>query len=260
MVELIFLGTGGAVATAARDNTSYVLDGGDRYSLVDCSGSVIGKLRKAGLDPLRLDSVFITHVHPDHIFGLPSLIHSLFLDEGLIKLYGSPETIRFCGELLDLFQLREPKIRMRVEFIPLAPGREVALDGSTRVMSFRVPHSPASLGYHFILQEGNKELVCTGDTPPVAEVFDRARGKDFLVHDCSAPERFFEMVPVLRTMHTSALELGLRAQDAGVRCLIPCHFFGEVDYPFSDIEDEIRAHYTGRLILPCDLMRIGLAE
>ena len=260
MVELIFLGTGGAVATAERDNTSYVLDAGGRFSLIDCSGSVMGNLRRAGLDPLRLGFLFITHVHPDHVFGLPSLIHSLFLDEGLIKLYGSPETVRFCGELLDLFHLREPRIKMRVEFIPLTPGREFTLEGSTRVASFRVPHSPASLGYHFSLGEGNKELVCTGDTPPLADVFDRARGKDFLVHDCSAPERFFEMVPVLRTMHTSALELGRWAQDAGVQCLIPCHFFGEVDYPFSDIENEIRLHYDGRLILPRDLMKITLAE
>jgi ribonuclease Z len=257
MVELIFLGTGGAVATADRDNTSYALDAGERFSLVDCSGSVMGKLRRAGLDPLRMGSLFITHVHPDHVFGLPSLIHGLFLEEGLIKLYGSTETVAFCAELLDLFRLREPRVKMRVELIPLAPGREATLEGSDRVEGFRVPHSPASLGFRFILG-GGREIVCSGDTPPVDDVFDRARGADVLVHDCSAPDRFFEMIPVLRTMHTSALELGRRAQDAGVRCLIPCHFFGEVEYPWADIENEIRAHYTGRLILPRDLMRIDL--
>jgi len=260
MVELIFLGTGGAVATAERDNTSYALKRGERFSLVDCSGSVMANLRKAGLDPLKLDALLITHVHPDHIFGLPSLIHSLFLDEGLIRLYGSEETVRFCRSLLDLFHLQEPKIKMRIEFRSLSSGQEFELDETIRGTAFKVPHHPASLGYHLVLGRGRGELICSGDTPPVDEVFGRARDKDFLVHDCSAPQRFFEKYPVLKTMHTSSLELGRRAQEASVKCLIPCHFFGEVQYPMSEIENEIKAHYQGKLVMPRDLMSIRLMD
>jgi len=258
MVELIFLGTGGAVGTADRDNTSLALSFDGEVVLLDCPGAVIPKLRRAGLDPLRIVSILVTHVHPDHIYGLPSLIHGLFLDEGRIRLYGSGETVDFCARLLDLFNLRAERIRMRVEFVPLEAGASFELPGSTRAGTFPVAHSSASLGYHLKLR-GGRELVCSGDTPPDPAIAERARGVDFLVHDCSAPSRFFEEYPVLRTMHTSSRELGRLAREAGVGCLLPCHFFGEVDYPMSEVESEIRESYTGRLVLPSDLTRIELA-
>ncbi len=258
MVELIFLGTGGAVGTAERDNTSLALSlGGESVVLLDCPGSVVPKLRRAGLDPLKISAVLVTHIHPDHISGLPSLIHSLFLEEGRIRLYGSQETVEFCASLLDLFRLRAEKIRMRVEFVPLEAGASFALPGPARVEAFPVKHSTASLGYH-LAWDGGRRLVFPGDTPPDPAVVERARGVDFLVHDCSAPERFFVQYPVLRTMHTSSRELGRLAQAAGAACLLPCHFFGEVDYPMSEVEAEIRESYTGRLVMPSDLTRVEL--
>ena len=258
MVELIFLGTGGAVGTAERDNTSLALSF-DRQEVVllDCPGAVIPKMRRAGLDPLKITAILVTHVHPDHIYGLPSLIHGLFLDEGRIKLYGTKETVEFCAGLLDLFKLRAERIRMRVELVPLEAGESFALPGPTRVEAFPVKHSPASMGYQLRFR-GGRRLVFPGDTPPDPAVVDLARGADFLVHDCSAPERFFVRYPVLRTMHTSSKELGRLAQEAEAACLLPCHFFGEVDYPMSEVEAEIRESYTGRLITPSDLTRMEL--
>jgi ribonuclease Z len=260
MAGLIFLGTGGALGTADRDNTALAFDFGGEVVLVDCPGAVIPKMKRAGLDPLRIRALFVTHVHPDHIYGLPSLIHGLFLDEGLIRLYGSKETVRFCSDLLDLFGLRAARIKMRLELAPLTPGRTWELPGLMAGDAFPVKHSSASLGFRFVLEGSSRELVCSGDTPPDPTVVDQAKGKDFLVHDCSAPSRFFDAYPVLRTMHTSSRELGRLAREAGVRCLLPCHFFGEVSYPMSEVEAEIRENFSGRLIMPSDLTRVELEE
>lgn len=260
MARLTFLGTGGAVGTPERDNTALALDFGGEVVLFDCPGAVIPKLRRAGLDPLRIRALFVSHVHPDHIYGLPSLIHGLFLDEGRITLYGSEESLRFCAALLDLFRLREEKIKMRLDPVTLAPGRPFEVPGLLAGEAFAVSHSPASLGYEFHPAGGRTALVCSGDTPPDPAIAARARGRGTLVHDCSAPERFFVKYPVLRTMHTSARDLGRLARDADVGCLLPCHFFGEVDYPTSEIEAEIRESYSGPLILPRDLTRVELDD
>lgn len=258
MIEICFLGTGGSVATVERDNSSFLIHGDGALILVDCPGGIIQKIKKLDFDPRKVDSILLTHIHPDHIYGLPSFVHSLMLEECLIRLFSSGETILFCQSLLDLFHLREKDIRTRIEFFPMEEGESFELAGSIELKSFKVPHSPQSLAYHFSFKKEKKELIYSGDTPPCSSLFKEAEKIDYLIHDCSAPSRFFKKYPSLNTMHTNSLELGKLSQKAGVKCLIPCHFFGELEFPLSEVEQEIRKNYTGQLIIPKDFDRISL--
>lgn len=258
MTDLCVLGTGGAVATAERDNTAFALDLGSSATLIDCPGSLPQKLKRVQVDPLKVDSILVTHVHPDHINGLASLVHSLFLEEGLIRIFGSAESLDFCARYLDLFQLRERQIRIRTDLVPVEPGKRFQVNKRLEAEGIRVPHTPASLAFHLFFKEEGGEWVFSGDTPARPSLFRRAASASGLVHDCSAPSRFFDQYPQLRAMHTSALDLGRLAQEAAVPCLIPCHFFGEVVFTLAEVEEEIRRHYRGRLIIPEDLQRIPL--
>ncbi|MBN1221875.1 MAG: MBL fold metallo-hydrolase [Candidatus Aminicenantes bacterium] len=258
MAEVFFLGSGGSVATVDRDNTSFLIDHDDILILVDCPGSVLQKIKKLGFDPAAIQTILVTHTHPDHIYGLPSLIHGLMLMEMAIDLYGSEKTIDFCRRLLDLFHLLDAKIKCRVNFIAIGPNTASILGQSIRFVGLPVPHASSSLAYHFTFSLEQKTLLYSGDTPVHPPLFEKAKDIDFLIHDCSAPSRFFKRFPSLKTMHTNSLELGKHALQAGVGCLIPCHFFGEIDYSMSEIEQEIRENYKGDLILPSDFMRIVL--
>jgi ribonuclease BN (tRNA processing enzyme) len=258
MTEICFLGTAGSVATVERDNTSFLINGDEALILVDCPGSVIQKIKKLDFDPRKIDSILLTHIHPDHVYGLPSYVHSLMLEECLVRLFGSEETVLFCQSLLDLFHLRDKDIRTQIEFFPMKEGESFELAGSIELTSLRVPHSPQSLAYHFYFKKEKKELIYSGDTPPCSSLFKEAEKIDCLIHDCSAPSRFFKKYPSLYTMHTNSLELGKLSQNAGVKCLIPCHFFGELEFSLSEIEQEIRENYKGRLIIPKDFDRISL--
>jgi ribonuclease Z len=258
MTEICFLGTGGSVATKERDNMSFLIDHDETLILVDCPGTVIQKIKKLDYDPRRVTSILVTHIHPDHIYGLPSFVHSLMLDRCLIRLFGSKEAVQFCQDLLDLFHLRDEKIKAKIEFVSLNPGENFELKESLQCVSYKVPHSSSSLAYRFHFEEDKKELLYSGDTPLNPLFFKEASGVDYLIHDCSAPSRFFKKYPSLHTVHTHSLELGKLSQQAKVKCLIPCHFFGELEFPFSEIEDEIRKNYKGRLIIPEDLKKITL--
>ncbi len=258
MTEICFLGTGGAVATKERDNMSFLVDHDETLILVDCPGSVIQKIKKFNYDPRKVTSILVTHIHPDHIYGLPSFVHSLMLDKCFIRLFGSKEAVQFCQDLLDLYHLRDEKIKARIEFVSLNPGENFKLKESLQCVSYKVPHSSSSLAYRFRFEEEKKELLYSGDTPLNPLLFKEASGVDYLIHDCSAPSRFFKKYPSLHAVHTHSLELGKLSQQAKVKCLIPCHFFGELEFPLSEIEDEIRKNYKGRLVIPEDLKKITL--
>lgn len=257
MEEIHFLGTGGSVATPERDNTSLLLRANEELFLVDCPGSVAAKIRKIGFEPSGITAVFLTHVHPDHVYGLPSLIHGLMLIDGEILVIGSEKSVSFCRKLLDLFGLRRRKIRTRVRFRSARPGQIVRFGVGSAVRTLSVPHHPSSLAYHFFLKEG-KQVLLSGDTPVHRPLFEEAGGIDCLVHDASAPRRFFRKYPALSRLHTSFLDLGRRSQEAGVRCLIPCHFLAEADSSAAEARREIRRHFKGRLVVPRDFQSIRL--
>jgi ribonuclease Z len=259
MADIHFLGTGGSVATPTRDNTAFLLRNGEDLILVDCPGSVIPKIKKLKFDPRRVRTILLSHTHPDHVYGLPSFVHSLMLEEGEVTLCASDESVSFSRVLLDIFHLRDSKIKTRIRFRPLAPGETTKLGRGLTARAIQVPHHSSSLAYHFCWEEDNTELVFSGDTPPSAPVFEAAQEVDFLIHDASAPARVFRQFPELHRMHTSALELGKWSQDAGVKCLIPCHFLGEIDFSPSEIRTEIRRSYKGKLIIPRDFEKIRLS-
>jgi ribonuclease Z len=256
MAEIVFLGTSGYVPTPERDNASFVLKAGEHAILIDCPGSPLRKLAAAGIRPLDVGSIFITHVHADHVCGLPSLIHGLMLRDHVFRLYGSAETIDFCGRLLDLFGLREPKYKTRVEFVPLAPGERTEVREGVEATAGSVPHHSSSLAYEFQLVPDGKRVFFSGDTPIHSALFEWARGAEALVHDCGAPTRFFEKYPVLKSVHTSALELGTWSERAGVRLLAPVHFLTELPFEAGEVEKEIGTHFRGRLFMPSDMDRV----
>lgn len=258
MIEIYFLGTGGWVATVERDNTSFLIHNDGDLILVDCPGSVIQKIKKLNFDPCKISSVLITHIHPDHVYGLPSFVHSLMLEDIIINLYGSRGTIDFCRDFLDLFHLREEKLKCRVNFIPLKLDQGFSLAPSLHCIPLKIPHSPSSLAFHFRFEAKGKELIYSGDTPNHPPLFKMAAGTDVLIHECSAPLRYFQKYPSLYEMHTNSHELGQFSQQAGVKCLIPCHFFGNLDFPISEIEDEIKKNYGGKLIIPKDFEKITI--
>lgn len=79
MAELVILGSGSGFATADRFNTSIALLVEPDLYLFDCGEPVGASLYRAGIDPLALKTLFVSHLHPDHVGGLASLMFSIYL-------------------------------------------------------------------------------------------------------------------------------------------------------------------------------------
>jgi len=78
-MDIQFLGTSAGTPTRSRNMTALALRStgtAKGWTLVDCAEGTQYRMQRAGLSPVGLRAVFITHLHGDHCYGLPGLLAS----------------------------------------------------------------------------------------------------------------------------------------------------------------------------------------
>ncbi|HZH27125.1 MAG TPA: ribonuclease Z [Azospirillaceae bacterium] len=150
MFGLTFLGTAAAVPSSERGLPAVLLEHGPHRFLVDCGEGTQRQLLQSGLGFRRLDKVFLTHVHADHILGLPGLIATLAQWEAAPRLdiHAGPATLRTVRALVDgLWPNGVAGIDVR--FVAVETGR-VWEGGDLRVDAFPLRHRGTEcFGYRF---------------------------------------------------------------------------------------------------------------
>lgn len=76
---LTVLGSSSAIPTSTRFPTAQVLNVHERFFLIDCGEGTQIQLRRFGINMSRINHIFISHLHGDHIFGLFGLFSSYSL-------------------------------------------------------------------------------------------------------------------------------------------------------------------------------------
>src|SRR5690625_2012398 len=79
-MEITMLGTACAAAGMNRDNTSFLIENDNVFIMVDVSGNPMGKLKKLNVNSHQIKDIILTHFHIDHIYGLPSLLWGMWLE------------------------------------------------------------------------------------------------------------------------------------------------------------------------------------
>ena len=78
-LDLVFLGTAGSAPTASRGTSAtLVRRGGDRL-LVDCGEGTQRQLLRSDAGLVDLEDVLLTHLHADHVLGLPGMLKTFAL-------------------------------------------------------------------------------------------------------------------------------------------------------------------------------------
>ena len=76
-MEITFLGTSSAVPSKYRSQPSIALKAFGEIMLFDCGEATQRQLANVKVSPMKIDKIFISHLHGDHILGLPGLIQSM---------------------------------------------------------------------------------------------------------------------------------------------------------------------------------------
>jgi ribonuclease Z len=228
--RLVILGTATALTSADRDNTALYLDSPSGGLLIDCPGHAFGKILRSGGDPLHLKSVLITHAHPDHLYGLPSLLHELWLAERTppLDIYANSHALAVAGELIRIFELDEKPLPLNLHLIPEEERARFVENDELIAETSPVRHYVPALAVRITLVGNSRVVVYSGDTGPCPPLVNLARGADLLVHECALQER--NRVEGVG-FHSSPEDAGDVAAQAAAKELLLVH------YPDSLIRD-----------------------
>ncbi len=148
-MELIFLGTSAGVPTRTRNVTAILLDlqhptrGG--LWLFDCGEGTQHQLLSTAYHPGKLDKIFITHLHGDHLFGLPGLLcsRSMAGNANPLTIYGPAGIAEFVETTL---RLSGSWTDYPLEVVEITGGL-VFDDGDHKVIAGPLNHPVECYGY-----------------------------------------------------------------------------------------------------------------
>lgn len=156
MFSVRILGSSSATPAFSRFTSAQVVNYNDRYYLVDCGEGVQMQLQKYKIKFSRIDALFISHLHGDHILGAPGLLSSLSIFERVTPLpVYAPAGLREILEVV--FKHSETLLRFELQFHALedfAPGDVIFQTERLQVQSIPLVHRNFCRG--FLFSEKNK--------------------------------------------------------------------------------------------------------
>jgi ribonuclease Z len=200
---VVLLGTGtppadpdrsGPASAVVVDGTPYLVDFG--AGVVRRAKSAVVDKGVAGLDPVKIRVVFVTHLHSDHTVGYPDLILTPWVLGRRVPLeVHGPRGIKAMTEHVFEAYRADFEARSRdrelytvgafpeghaVNAHEVAPG-VVYKDANVKVTAFATKHTMESYGYRF--DTPDRSVVFSGDTNPTPATIEACNGCDVLVHE-----------------------------------------------------------------------------
>lgn len=123
-MQLQFLGTGAGMPSKTRNVTSIALnllnENGEMW-LFDCGEATQHQILHTAIKPRKITKIFITHLHGDHIFGLPGFLSSRSFLGGdeLLTVYGPKGVQEFVQTAL---KLSKTHLTYPLEFVEIVEG------------------------------------------------------------------------------------------------------------------------------------------
>lgn len=271
----VLLGTGFPRPSVDRAGPSTAIVIGDKVFLVDAGRGVMMRLSGAGLAPNQVRAVFLTHLHSDHIDGLPDVFHTTwqFGRSTPFELYG-PTGSKALVDGIMIFYAPDIHIRRDLTEKLNPAGATINLhilkEGvvyqaeDVRVTAFLVDHYPVEPAFGFRFESGGHSIVISGDTHPNENLVHFTKDADILIHEAYLPHNAnsTDTVPEgtwFARYHSSAAEAGQDAARANVKILVLTHL---IPHPTGDSDsifrDEAAKSFHGTIVVGHDLTRIDL--
>ncbi|PYL34270.1 MAG: MBL fold metallo-hydrolase [Verrucomicrobia bacterium] len=264
-MKVTLLGTGTPFPNAERFGSAILVEVAGTKLLFDCGRAVVIRLTQAGVSPKEVDALFLTHLHSDHVVGIPDLWLSGWLlgRSKPLPIWGPQGTSSMARHLAQAFafdiRIRQaapdplPAKAVEIDAKEIEQG-EIYNDGSTRVSAFLVDHGTVKPAFGYRVDSTGHSVVISGDTKFCQNLVDFAKGTDCLIHAAWSAGWKNPAPPSKRSIAS--------AEDAGrVFAIVKPKL--AVVYHYKDEEglgDAVRKEYNGPFVIARDLMVVNVGK
>ena len=280
---VVLLGSKGgpAIRPGSSMPTSHLACLSGEKIVVDCGLGVTRALVDQDVELKTLKTIFITHLHSDHYLELGPLIHTAWT-AGLktpVTIWG-PEGLQrywdaFLVSMKDDIDLRiadegRPDLASLVTVHAIDAGFVTDV-GPVSVSAIRTLHPPLKDCFALSLKSDVHHVVFSGDTAPLPELTNFAKGADLLVHEAMLEAALPSLVARvgngtdalmrhLQNSHTTAQDAAKTATVAGVKRLALGHLVPADDPTFAHDawHEAVSPFWQGPLFIGQDGLRIDI--
>lgn len=214
-ITVYLLGTGGPEFTANRSGIATLVVVKDSYFLFDTGRGAAQRMYECGIPFKAIDKIFYTHIHSDHIEGLPTLWMSpwfLVKKTNPLTIYGPTETKAMTDGMIQMFQkdfvnrsnnlFKQSYLEMNVK--EFSEEGIVYDDGEVKIRAFEVEHHDGNPAYGYRLEYKQYAIVLSGDTTYHENVIKWGKDCDLMIHNVIGinPEIAENYAPVIAKLTT----------------------------------------------------------
>src|SRR5688572_1743989 len=180
------IGSGSALPMHGRHPSAQVIQYDDFFCLIDCGESTQMRLKDAGVRLFKIKIILISHLHGDHVFGLPGLLSTFshLQRKEPLTVYGP---VGLKGLLDSIIRYTELKITYPLQIIESDPKEPTRIwsQGNFEIMTFPLDHRIPCNGYLLrevspVLKLKKESVTQLGLT--VQQIQAIQRGEDIIVN------------------------------------------------------------------------------
>ncbi|MFZ0887173.1 MAG: MBL fold metallo-hydrolase [Candidatus Binataceae bacterium] len=188
-MKVTILGAGDAFASRGNCQAGYLIEAADKSILLDAGPSLLPMLKRGGFDPAAIDLALISHLHGDHLAGLPFLILEYMWESKrrtTLTIAGPRRLEQRTWALFENMFPRFPEERVtrKLKFVVLDPN-ETRIFKGVKVSTIRTPHTKPDISLAFRVVFGGKTVVFSGDTGWTEELVPFCAGADLFICECT---------------------------------------------------------------------------
>lgn len=189
MLKIIILGSGNAFGHGNQFQSAHFVEFSEKYKLLlDCGPTILQAIQAAQVNLDDLPYLFISHLHGDHMAGVPFLLlHYKFIIKRLndpLQIFGPPG---LNDQLLNLLNANYPNLLTSEEKLfethEINLKEEVKIFENISVRSYEAHHVSNSFGYS--IQQENLKVIYSGDNKLESDQIDNFNDGTVLIHELS---------------------------------------------------------------------------